>query len=139
MIVGESMKINGRITILAGEDGVKIEVHDDDSSITFLKIEMTPEQFCQALSRLSNTHCTSTEVRGLNKVGLVMENKDFVFEVPADLAYRREERDAVLLPILWKACLKGWIPDTHFGSQNSFFTEGKKYYARTTIRRWVEK
>lgn len=124
------------ISILTSEEKVTIEIEDMGSITKFVKVTMTPEQFTQALSRLSNTKC-SVEVRGLHKVGKRHEHKEFTFEVPSGLGFGRD-RDKRFLPILMRKCPEGWEPDTHFGSQNSFFSEGTKNYARTIIRRWVD-
>jgi hypothetical protein len=133
-----TMKINGKITFLCNKEGATIELHDDDASVTFARVRLTAEQLCQALGRLAYTECYAMEVRGLDKVGMKMENKEFVFEVPDDLPYQREKRNEILSSILQKICPEGWIPSILFNSQNSFFTKDGKYYARTTIRRWVQ-
>lgn len=133
------MKINGKITILCDREGATIELHDDDARVTFATVQLNPVQLGQALGRLGYTECESVEVRGLDKVGKKMENKEFIFEVPEDLSCKRDIRDKILIPILEKVCPKGWIPDTSFSSQGSFFSKGGKYYAKTPIRRWVEK
>jgi len=132
------MKINGKITLLCEGDNVKLELHDDDSSITFVRVELTAKQFTQALGRLAHTPCKSMEVRGLERVGTKMENQTFIFEVPESVPWKHEERVKILKPILDKVCPEGWIPDMGFNSQNSFFTNEGKNYARTTIRRWVK-
>lgn len=42
--------------------------------------------------------------------------------------------------LLDKACPDGWTPDRCFNNQDSFFSDNEgKYYAKTTIRRWVHK
>ena len=73
------MKIkDGRITILVSKEQTRIEIKDNDASITFVRIEITPVQLSQALSRLSFVRC-DMEVVGLDKIGKKMENKDFKF------------------------------------------------------------
>ncbi len=132
------MKINGKITLLCEGDSVKLELHDDDSSITFVRVELTTKQFTQALGRLAHTPCKSMEVRGLERVGTKMENKEFIFEVPEELPYERAERNKILIPILYKIIPESWIADMGFNSQNSFFMNKGKNFASTTIRRWVK-
>lgn len=126
---------DGSITILFDRDrGCEIEVRDNEASIVFAKIKLDTEQVCSALSRLSNTPC-EIEVIGLDKVGLKMENKFFVFEMPE---YNYSNRDEIAKEEIVKVCPEGWIPDKYFGSQDSFFTQDGKKYARCIIRRWVK-
>ena len=126
---------NGRITMLASEDGMKIELHDNDASITFAHIKLTPIQLAQALSRLGYTEC-KIEVHLLDKIGKKMKNKKFTFELPETNTFRNMD---MAKKIAIESCPEGWEPDLHFGSQGSFFTKDGKQYARTTIRRWVDK
>ena len=126
---------NGRITMLASEDGMKIELHDNDASITFAHIKLTPIQLAQALGRLGYTEC-EIEVRLLDKIGKKMEHKGFTFELPETDTFRNKD---LAKKIGAESCPEGWESDLHFGSQGSFFTKDGKQYARTTIRRWVDK
>lgn len=121
---------DGRITILASDEGVEIELHDKDASITFAKVKFTPEQFAQALSRLAYTEC-KIEVYGLDKVGTKMKYESFEFEFP--IGAQREEAKRLVK----EQCPEGWEPALYFNSQDSFFWRGDKQYARTTIRKWI--
>lgn len=125
------MKINGKISILIDREKTKIELFDENSRITFATATLTPEQLSSALSRLSLTEC-SIDVHELQKVGKKLEHKELVFEVRS--AYEKSE-DAY--KIACEIVDDGWIPDSYFGSKNSFFTKDNKHYARCTIRRWV--
>lgn len=133
-------KIDGAITMLFGDDGLRIELFDNDSFKVFAEIKMTPEQVTKAFGRLSNVPC-ELRVSGLDKVGLKMENKTFEFELPKDFQrnFRSEsesELDAIATKLL-ETEGGGWVADKYYGSQNSFFIKDGKKYARVTIRRWV--
>ena len=132
------MKIDAQITMLFNEDGLRIEVHDADASITFLEIHLDATQTCQAFSRLSHTKVSACEVRGIEKVGKKMEwdTLEFPFN---DHTVSYNERDELAYQEALKACPEGWTPSGHFGSQGSFFDKDGVRHARTTIRRWVEK
>ena len=130
------MEINGTITILVGVDECTMSIMDEESRILFVKVKMTPSQFTQALSRLSHTKCEKVEVFNLDKVGKKHEHKEFVFEIGnTELKYTLWKEIAVQKAIM--LCPEGWEPDLGFNSQDSFFTEDRKLYGRTTIRRWV--
>ena len=131
------MKINGKITILLDEKGMRIEVRDADSGIKFLIVGLTPKQATQAMGRLANTECENCEVYNLDKVGKVLELKQHTFELVGDINY--QSRDEVAYFFAKQTCPKGWEPDRYFRSQNSFFSENGRNYARCTIRRWVDK
>ena len=125
------MKIEGQISILISRDNrTTIEVRDKNSTITFVEITLTNDQLASALSRLAHTPC-EIEVRGLDKVGKKMEMDTLTFEVDA-----ADKETAAKLAI--ESCKDSeWVPDTYFGSQNSFTYKEGKITARTTIRRWV--
>ena len=125
---------DGRITMLVGEDGMKIKIHDNDASITFARIKLTPIQLAQALGRLGYTEC-EIEVHLLDKVGKKMEHKTIEFELPETNTLFRNKDMAEKVCVEY--CPEGWVPDLYFGSQGSFFTKDGKQYARTTIRRWI--
>jgi hypothetical protein len=129
------MKINAQISIRAlYEDSIIIDVYDRDSGITFLEMELTREQFINAtMNRLVHTGVKSAEVNDLDKVGRVMEHKTFEFEIPVSM----DKKSAVHM--VTDCCPYGYTPDLSFSSQDSFYSEGSRHYARTTIRRWVKK
>jgi len=130
------MKLKGKITILIGRDSTRIEVEDDLASTTFLKIKLTPEQLCAALSRQACVEC-ELETNRLDKIGKKHENKSFTFEITEDL-YVYDSRDSVKLQELAQSKLNdGWIAEGYFRSQDSFFQKDDKYFARCTIRRWT--
>lgn len=118
------------ISMLFGEDGLRIEVRDALSRAGFVDIFLTPEQVCMAFSRLSNTPC-KMEIRDLDKIGKKMEHKSFEFEILG------EGKESAAIQAA-KVCPEGWTPELYFGSQNSFFERDDKRFARCTIRRWVD-
>ena len=124
---------DGRITLLFDNDGMKIELHDNDASITFADIRLDKEQTCQALSSLGYTQC-DIKMGGLDKIGKKMEVDDLIFEMPK---VNWSEENSVAKKIAVEKCLIGWEPDLSFSSQGSFFYKDDKYYAKTFIRRWV--
>lgn len=127
---------NGRLTLLFGDEGATIEIRDQPSREVVCEVTLTPEQTCQALSRLGETHC-KVKYGELKNVGKKEEYKEFIFEIPSISSYRREDRKTIAKEIVKEVCPEGWEPDLYFGSQDSFFTKDDKKYARTMIRRWV--
>lgn len=127
---------NGKITILIGQEGTTIELRDGDACTVFATVKLTNDQLASAFSRLAGTSC-SIELRGLDRVGKTHESQSFSFEINEEM-----ERNN---PALNQACLKAlslmgmseWVPDKHYGSQGSFFSQDGKRFARTTIRRWI--
>ena len=136
------MKIkNARITILVSEGGAVIQIHDRDASVQMAEVRMTSAQFCAAIGRQGYVEC-EMEVCDLSRVGKAMEMKELVFgiSVPEKDRYDREKMKKIAIKAAKTECPEGWIPDTYYGSQNSFYigSDGVQY-ARTLIRRWVEK
>jgi hypothetical protein len=135
MIIGEVKEIDAQISIIASyDDKIMIRVYDATSNLMFLEMELTNEQFVNAaMNRLSNTTVKRATVDGLNLVGKRMEREIYEFPIPSfpDINYAVKH-------VKEKFENTEWYPDTGFGNQNSFFNRDGKYWARTTIRRWVE-
>ncbi len=133
------MRINAKVTILCGDNGVTIEVQDDDANTNFLKLTLSPEQWCTALGRLAFVSCEECEVAGLDHVGLVHESKSWTFSLPEDTDAYDKNRESMARHEADMKCPVGWKPDTCYKSRDSFFQKDGKFWARTRIRRWVAK
>ena len=129
------MKINAAITLLFSEDGFRLELHDRDAGEQFVRIHLNNKQTCQVLSRLACTECESAEVFNLECVGKKLEHKPFEFRMPDNISYK--DRKEIAIAEAQKQCPEGWVPDTYFGSKDSFVIRNKEQWAKTTIRRWV--
>jgi hypothetical protein len=122
--------------VYCGDDSIiRIEIEDDEAAARFLEIDISLEEFAQAVTGLSIRPCVGV-VRGLERVGKKHEHKQFEFEIPSEGKYERDNKE-IARKAVEKVCPKGWIPDTSFNSQHTFFEKDGKMFARTTIRRWV--
>lgn len=128
------MKIEGQISIFINREYTSIEVTDKHSNTRFLDIKLTPQQLNDALSRIGNTEC-ELDVIGLEKIGKKHECKTFEFEIEERLA--SSTHSDKLYKITEELLTDGWVADSYFGSQNSFFNKDGKQMARCTIRRWI--
>ena len=129
------MKIDATLTMLVSEEGARIEIRDEASSITFVRIHVKPDQFTAALGRLCNVDCDVAEVFGLDNLGKKLEVSELVIELPESTDFHNRKQVAKM--IANEKCPDGWVSDGYFNSQNSFFRRGAKEFARTTIRTWV--
>jgi hypothetical protein len=130
------MRINGEITLLMSEEGMTIELYDSDAKIAFLRIELDQKQTCKALSRVAYTNCKNVEIYGIKNVGKIREVKELVFDMPESTWSNRKE---VAQNKVHQMCPDGWVPETRFSSQDSFFAKEGINYARTIIMHWVDK
>ena len=131
------MKLKGKISMYVSGEHTRIEIEDANGHIRFLEIVLTPEQFSRALGREAYVDC-ELEVRGLEKVGKQHEHKTFEFELPEGMSqYSRDDKE--LQKIAQSKLSDGWIADSYFSSQNTFFEVDGKEWARCSIRRWVDK
>lgn len=132
--------MKGNITILVGSEGARIEIEDESSGIRFLKINLSAEKFMACLGRLSNVKC-DLDVRNLDLIGKKLEVDKHEFKIPDELYNRRySERDYfdnAARELAQSQLSDGWIADSYFGSQSSFFQKDGEQWARVTIRRWV--
>ena len=132
------MKLNGKITILINTTHTTIELIDNDASITFARIVLTPEQLSSALSRLAYTEC-DMEVFALDNVGKKMEHKKLEFKLPRlYMSSRDSDELANIAQNILDKDNEGWICSPYFASQDTFFySEEGEPYARCIVRRWV--
>jgi hypothetical protein len=129
------MKIAGAITMLAGEKGLSIEIHDKSSHTTFCRIQLTPVQFAQAMGRLAYTETEKMEVFALDRVG----KKEETMRVEYPLPHGTKSRDKKIgIEVIETNCPEGWVADIYLNSQGSFTTKDDIQYVHTIIRRWVE-
>ncbi|MFA5745632.1 MAG: hypothetical protein WCX79_00245 [Candidatus Paceibacterota bacterium] len=135
----ETKSIEAQISIIAGyDDVINITVEDKSSSTKFLQMTMTREQFVNAtMNRLCNTEVQTAKVQNLDRVGKKMELRPFTFELPVGVHTYDSGLEQLAGKMVRNICPDGWIPDTHFGSRGSFYTEDGKVMARTTLRKWV--
>ena len=132
--------MKGNITILVDGNGARIEVEDESSGVRFLKINLSAEQFMACLGRLSMVEC-DIDVRWLDLIGKMRETGKHEFKIPAELYGLRYERGTFFTDALQELAQSqltdGWIADSYFGSQGSFFQKDGEQWARVTTRRWV--
>jgi len=130
------MKIQAQISIMFSDNGLDIQIRDNDSFIEFIDLHLNPKQTCQALSRLGNTPVETCDVIGLEHVGKYLETQKLTFGMPENFPYDKE----LAYNQARMNCPEGWEVDNYFGSQDSFFTDKHGlHFARATIRRWVDK
>ena len=130
------MKSDFTITMLSGDDGVKMEIRDKASRVIFFRCKLTPEQFCQAMGRRGDTQVEEASVHQLDKVGKQKEQETLRFRMPDFNFMTRKEvahREAL------RICPEGWEPSNYYGSQGSFYVVDGEEYATTIISRWVDR
>ena len=72
--------VEGRITILVSDSGACIEIRDVDAVNLLCNVNLSAEDFCSALGRLSYIPC-SVEIGDLNKIGKKRLTRKLVFEI----------------------------------------------------------
>lgn len=141
----KAKKITARFSFLVGSDQTRIEIEDDSSSIRFCQLKLTPQELSKVLSRQADVECEA-EVVGLDKVGKIMQNKNFQFEISEEQfknRYKSESISKELQEVAQKALNEnakgeGWIAGSYFGSKGSFIQNDGRFFASTIIRRWVD-
>lgn len=130
-------KLKAKMTIMCSTNyenrDIEIEVEDAISSCTFLKLRIKPEDFTAMLGRLSNVE-VDMEVASLDRVGKKMIMDILEFEMPEYVSWKDKQKSA--REQANKKCPVGWVFDSGFNSQDSFFMKDDKAYARCTIRKW---
>jgi hypothetical protein len=122
-----------RINSNVSNDVIRITLIDPNACTEFVRVDLNPADFAQAITGLCNVSGDGV-VRNLERVGKIMEMDTLEFPMP-EYDYDNQKRTAHSQAL--KVCPKGWIPDSGFSSQNSFFAKDDQRWARTTMRRWV--
>lgn len=128
-------KLKGKMTIICNtyqNRNIEIEIEDELSSHTFIKLVIKPEDFTAMLGRLASVE-VDMGVCNLDRVGKKMLTDTLEFEMP-EVSYKEEKE--VAMKLAKENCPAGWIDSGYFNSQDSFFYRDKKRYARCTIRKW---
>jgi hypothetical protein len=131
------MKVKGSLTMFFDKDGLRIEVEDDASSLTFVEIEVDPKAVCAAMGRLANVPC-KMEYHGLERLGQKMEVDRISVPMPKEYDYvDRKQVAKIEVEKALEELDSGWVCSDNFNSRDSFYWEGNQEYASATIRRWV--
>ena len=115
------------------EEWIEIRIQDSLSSLEFVTVKMSCEDFAKALTGMGSCPGIGV-VSGLDRVGKVHENDTITFILPQNTDFKNKKEIASQMAL--EACPKGWEPDLYFASQNSFFMKDGREWARCTIRRW---
>jgi len=110
------------------QDCVFFTLRDKNSGMR-MEMRFSKETFTDVLGGLHGPEF-EVEIRGMENWGKKLEVDTLIFEVSSR---DKEEANTIAL----QKCPKGWKPDNYYGSQNSFFYNEDKLFAKTTIRRWV--
>jgi len=131
--VDQPIEIEAGVTIYCDGNGARIEIDDAGACVRFLEIQLRPEQFTALLGRLASVDCKA-QVRSLDKIGKVRISKPLIVEMPNGIGSDDEE---IAARQARETACEGWTISAYFRSQDSFFTEGGKRYARTHQFKWV--
>jgi hypothetical protein len=132
------MKINGTLTLLLNDDGLRLEINDNNSGIRIITATLNIEQTCRVLSRQAFTSMEYTEFTdNSSNVGKKLEvNK---IDVPLGVSSydKKSEKTIEIAEKYIKENYEGWVLWDNFSSQGSYFSRDDIDYARASIRRWV--
>ncbi len=113
-------------------DCINITVRDEKSSITFVEVKMTPEQFGMVITGLSMVDI-EFEVRGLESVGKEKITESRTIEYPHG-GYDRKEMEEWL-----KENVKedGWKVNSYLGSRGSIYYVNNKTFIKYSVYKFV--
>lgn len=138
------MKINATLSIsYPSSGGVCVRIRDETSSIEFVDLKISHEEFSKALSTLQSRPATDCEVRGLKNVGKRRESQEFKMYYEGALPDRwRNQKGAE--EALESAATEqgyaegGWVISAYFAlnSQggNGKDADGRRWYRMSRTR-----
>jgi hypothetical protein len=136
------INLDCKVSITANyEHGVKIELHDEKSGITFAEVTLTNEQFVYAaLNRLQRVPAQTAIVYHLDKVGLKCERKYITLDI-IHLGHKHDSgfKESVLNYITGRLRVDypGWYLNDSLSSPGSIRYVGNKVLSSFNIVRWV--
>lgn len=133
-------KLKGKLSISRikdmGDGFMKISLKDEGSRIEFVKAKVSFANFCKAITGQGEIPI-EFEVRGLDVVGKIREQKELIFEIPNGTKFFRHKDYAK------KNCQEhaeeGWKARGYYKSQSSIQKKNDKYYAVDLQYRYVER
>jgi hypothetical protein len=114
---------------------IRITVEDEDAGVSFVTVSIDTANFAECLTGLHGVDC-EMEIRGLKNVGKVIERDTLEFQLSSNSWCDKKER---AIQEVDAHVPEGWQTTKYFGSQDSFFSKGEECWARTQIKRWVDK
>ena len=109
------MKIDAGMNICRSTGGgvppeIRIRIRDTDARVEFVELTMTLADFASAVTGLDVYHGMTAEVRGLDRVGTIAENKTELvpYDKYASLQATNDERDAAEDAALAPYEVDGW-------------------------------
>lgn len=141
LVDGRAMIVDGRLHIArvtsnTGPDEIRIELTDDKAAVKFAVAKLSLEDFARAVTML-NVDC-HIEVRGLHRVGKVMEHKTVAVQIPPEArASYSGQWHAAMLEAVEPYEVDGWKHDDYdIRTCNGHRRHGNSY--DVTFRRWTE-
>lgn len=114
---------------------VSIRVVDEVSHMQVCELELSLEEFARLICNESFGDITCHLGDYPERLGKVRESKKIEYLV-GEVIYGDGRKEAAIKEGQ-KHCPEGWTLSEYFGSQDSFFYDDDKMWARTTIMRWV--
>lgn len=128
---------NGRVTISRTSKGqVEITIRDNTSRISFAKCILTPHQFAEAITGLSETPCV-LETTGLENVGKSKEVYQKVFLIPEGQRFEDVVNDVKQnYRQMVTDTLGTWKLEEYFNQRSQEFSDekGKKFVMVKYVR-----
>lgn len=128
------MKIKGSITISRNSrDTVTVRLRDELSYIEFASIELSPHDFCMALTGLSEVK-GAIDCRGLEYVGMerITESRSVVCPINE---YDREKLSKWIEDNMQE---DGWLVSTYLGAQSSVEWKDGKTILNYSVTKYVK-
>jgi hypothetical protein len=138
------MKLKGQISISRYSNArdmerpITIRIEDDDSSVEFLTVSLSYEEFALVMTGLSGVSC-ELDARGLDLVGTQRENKSEMVPVPDKFVYLSEKERLKLAGTLIEPFeVDGWRGrDTDMLNHYNQSKDGMSF--KVTFVRYVER
>ncbi len=142
--MNEKIKFEAGVTIsrqssTLSKDLIVVSISDKAAGIRqMVSVEMSLEDFARAATGIAEQPGRG-RARQLEGCGRKQETKNFHFEMPPGSASTYGDgRKKIAREAIRETCPHGWKPDLSFNSQNTFWKQDGKQWARTVIRRWVK-
>lgn len=124
------------ITFSPSKEGMKIEVKDEKSGLTFIEVNMSASEFCYALKGVIERPC-EVEVRNLMDIGKKVETKFITFLISENVYDMRWDNIVEFYEEVNKHVPEGWERADLLQSTDSIVKKGNLYVCKMRVRRYI--
>ena len=82
MKLGVPLQFDASVTLIIGDEGLIIKIHDDNAGILLCEVKLDPEETCSALGRRAHCKAKKATAYSLDRIGKYRIVDSLKFDMP---------------------------------------------------------